>query len=230
MNKPFTSGEGGAVVTNNEALFRKALAIHDVGYGRDGSGNLLVNDQANQFWGVGCRMSEITAAILRVQLRKLPNIVAEMRRVKMRLKSVVRGYPSIKLRRIDDPAGDIGSFLKMRFKSRDLAIAFASTLETECEKINGLYSILMGDWGLHLYSNNSSLVNRKSICGHHSVWERSENSFASAYRYDEGSLPFLDALAIETLVFPTPIGLEEDELAYLQNGFTSACTLVESAA
>jgi len=63
MNKHMTSGEGGMVVTRNEGLYRRAFAIHDLGYPRNDAGRLVMDDPALQLWGIGCRMSELTGAV-----------------------------------------------------------------------------------------------------------------------------------------------------------------------
>ncbi|MFI5184354.1 MAG: DegT/DnrJ/EryC1/StrS family aminotransferase, partial [Vicinamibacteria bacterium] len=43
MNKNRTSGAGGAVVTNDTALYRRAFACHDLGYARDDAGRLILD-------------------------------------------------------------------------------------------------------------------------------------------------------------------------------------------
>ena len=70
MNKNMTSGEGGAIVTNDPALYRQAVACHDLGYARDENGRLILDDPDLLFWGRGYRMDELRAAVLRVQLRE----------------------------------------------------------------------------------------------------------------------------------------------------------------
>ena len=65
-----------------------------------------------RLWGRGYRMDEMRAAVLRVQLRKLPAIhrrhAREASTASARRSSASRG---VRLRRIVDPAGDTGCFL-----------------------------------------------------------------------------------------------------------------------
>jgi dTDP-4-amino-4,6-dideoxygalactose transaminase len=62
--------------------------------------------------GQGRRMSELCAAVANVQLRKLPRIVAGMRRTKRAVVRALRGLAGIGLRRSNGPEGDTGPFLR----------------------------------------------------------------------------------------------------------------------
>ena len=103
MNKNMTAGEGGCVVTNDPRLFKRAFACHDLGYARDESGRLDFDDPALCLWGRGYRLDELRAAVLRVQLRKLPTIVQRMRSSKYRIREALAEFPQVQLRRIVDP-------------------------------------------------------------------------------------------------------------------------------
>jgi 8-amino-3,8-dideoxy-alpha-D-manno-octulosonate transaminase len=228
LNKTCTAGEGGAIVTDDASLFARSVAVHDLGYARDAEGRLVVDDASHQYWGLGCRMSEITAAILRVQLRKLPLLLAEMREVKAQLKAVTSRYQRIRTRPMADPGGDTGGFLKLRFENQEIAQRFQRCL-TEIgsrEQVLALYSFLMSDWGLHIYYQNASLTNKRSICGHHSVWEWEENRFAREHEYGKGTLPRLDAMASESLIYPIPVGLDIAERKILGKVFDETCRVV----
>lgn len=67
-------GQGGMVVTNDEDLYWQAKRFADRGkpFNSDAAGNMFV--------GINYRMTELGAAIGRVQLEKLPEIVARRRR------------------------------------------------------------------------------------------------------------------------------------------------------
>src|SRR5271157_1821991 len=75
MNKNMTSGEGGSVVTNDERLYRRAVACHDTGYARDPSGRAILDDLDLCLWGRGYLLEELRAAVARVQWKKLPRII-----------------------------------------------------------------------------------------------------------------------------------------------------------
>lgn len=225
INKNMTAGEGGAVLTNSEELYKKAIAIHDLGYVKNADGTLEVEDTAMQFWGIGCRMNEITAAILRVQLKKLDTIVASMRSFKNELKAILSEYDGIETRHIADPKGDGGSFLKMIFKDKATSMKFKEGLLANGISVKkyGVYPIHMTEWGLHIYSKIPSLVHKKSICGHHSVWELEENKWAKDYTYSEGTLPVLDDYVQRTVLFCIASKLTEDQKDLIRSAFVNTC-------
>ena len=145
----------------------------------------------------------MVAAVLRVQLRKLPKITGEMRRFKNSLKAILSKYDDVRTRTVADPGGDSGAFLKMTFKDEQTAWAFKDGLIRSGIRVrdNGLYPIHMTEWGFHIYYNNGSLVNKSSICGHHSVWDLKENEFARNVSYAKGTLKHLDDIVERTVIF-----------------------------
>ncbi len=79
LSKTITSGEGGAVVTNDGKLFERALRFHDVGalrspYTEELKGGLLAAFTACNF-----RMNEFTGAVLKGQVQKLDTICSRLR-------------------------------------------------------------------------------------------------------------------------------------------------------
>ena len=67
-------------------------------------------------WGRGYRLDELRAAVLRVQLKKLPTIIGSMRKSKYRIRRALEKYPQLHLRKILDPEGDTGCFLIVTFE------------------------------------------------------------------------------------------------------------------
>ena len=225
LNKNFTAGEGGAIVTDSQDLFNKAFAIHDLGYYRNERGRLDFDNPDGQLWGIGARMNEITAAILREQLRKVPEILSSMRTLKQDLMELLTQTDAIKTRNVKDPAGDGGAFLKMIFNDHSSSIKFlnklqSSTFTTAEDSLNPVH---MKDWGLHIYSNIPSLVHKRSICGHHSVWELSENSWAAERSYSYGRLPVLDSYMDRTVLFCVPSKVSPIERTAIRDAFEQAC-------
>ncbi len=121
VNKNMSSGEAGAVATNDHRLYRRAIACHDCGYARDLSGSLLLEEEESLTWGWGTRMDELRAAVLRVQLRKLDGTIARMRRSKTRIRRFLEGQPGVFLRRLVDPGGDTSCFLITMYKDAESA-------------------------------------------------------------------------------------------------------------
>ncbi len=81
--KGITAGEGGALTTDSPDLARHARKLHTYGIepalSREGAAELPVPsfDEA----GYNYRLSDVAAAIMRVQLRRLPELLAARRRV-----------------------------------------------------------------------------------------------------------------------------------------------------
>jgi len=64
--KVMTSGEGGVIVTNNKKLHDKLQMIRNHG---------MVKGYDSKIFGLNLRLPEISAAIAKVQLKKLPNFI-----------------------------------------------------------------------------------------------------------------------------------------------------------
>jgi len=79
-------------VSNDQKLFRRAFACHDMGYPRDENGRLYFSDPDLCLWGKGCRLDELRASILRVQLTRLPNTIGAMRTSKYRIREALQKY------------------------------------------------------------------------------------------------------------------------------------------
>ena len=165
MNKNMTSGEGGAVVTRHEHLFNRAVACHDTGYARDANGRAMFERRDLCLWGRGYRLDEMRAAMLRVQLRKLPRIIEQMRGSKYRIRQGLEALKEIGLRRIMDPAGDTGCFLLTTFPTAEMAREVNRALRAEgiITFPQGVSNVVMTEWGLHIYYNIPSLVLKTSI-------------------------------------------------------------------
>lgn len=200
MNKHMTSGEGGMVVTNSENLYHRAFAIHDLGYPRNDAGRLVMDDPSLQLWGIGCRMSELTASVARVQLTKLDRITCAMRSAKLTIKRALAGV--LTFREVPDPDGDAGSFLMTVFPSREQSLKFTAALRAEgvVAGKGGMYPIHMDDWGLHIYYNVASLVNKRGISGV-SPWQMAENRASADGSYAKGTCPHLDDRISRTMIF-----------------------------
>jgi dTDP-4-amino-4,6-dideoxygalactose transaminase len=95
-----TSGEGGCIVTNDERLYNRAVACHDTGYARDSSGRAILDNLELCLWGHGYRIDELRASILRVQLKRLPTVIAHMHHSKYRIRKALEKYTELRLRRI----------------------------------------------------------------------------------------------------------------------------------
>lgn len=196
LNKNITAGDGGMVVCQDSTLFRRIVALHDLGYPRNDAGRLDTRDPETQLWGMGARMSELAGAMVLAQLRKLPAITRAMREAKWRIRRELEGTPGLAFRHVPDPDGDSGPFLLMMLPSESLAREFVQALQAEGIKgpDGSLTCVAMRDWGLHWYSNIPSLVHKRSNSRDGFPWTHPANQFAAGYSYGHGTLPHTDDL------------------------------------
>jgi dTDP-4-amino-4,6-dideoxygalactose transaminase len=212
MNKNMTSGEGGCVVTNNHRLYLRAFACHDLGYARDEQGRLNLSDPDLCLWGQGCRLDEIRGAILRAQLAKLPQMLARMHGSKYRIRKALANFPEIQLRKIMDPDGDTSSFLITTYSDPETAKRVSAALRAEgiVTFPQGITNVVMTEWGLHLYYNIASLVNRTSVDRRGFPWDLTENS-GPKLRYAKGTCPVADSLFERSIILAIPSSLTESD-------------------
>jgi dTDP-4-amino-4,6-dideoxygalactose transaminase len=223
MNKNMSSGEGGCVVTNDSRLYQRTVAAHDNGYARDETGRAIYDNLDLCLWGRGCRLDELRGAILRVQLGKLPTITAHMRQSKYRIRRAIEAFQKVQLRRIVDPEGDTGAFLIFTLENAEEARRINQALRAEglVTSSQGVTNVVMTDWGLHIYSNIVSLVNKTSTDGKGFPWTLAENR-NSMLQYAKGTCPVADDLFERSILLAIPSCLTETD----ENDIIHACRKV----
>jgi 8-amino-3,8-dideoxy-alpha-D-manno-octulosonate transaminase len=210
MNKMITAGEGGLLVTDDETLYLRANAAHDLGV--PWAGEMPDDSKGIHLWGAGARMSELAAAVLRAQLTKLDAIAEHSRVSKHRIQDALLDLDGVAWRRVDDPAGECGAFMIAMFEGPDEASGFASRSNGV-----GLPCTYLPDYGLHVYSNILALVKKSSNSPDGFPWTHPKNT-DSEYGYGKGALPETDALLARSVVLPVPSCLsreQEEEFAAL---------------
>jgi 8-amino-3,8-dideoxy-alpha-D-manno-octulosonate transaminase len=214
LNKNMTSGDGGMIVCEDDALFRRIVALHDLGYPRTEAGRLDTTDADTQLWGIGARMSELAGAMALAQMRKLPAITQAMRSAKWRIREALQGTPGLEFRHVPDPSGDTGPALLMMLPDEAKARRFIDALKAEgiVGPQGSLTCITMREWGLHWYSNIPSLVHRRSNSRDGHPWTHPSNAFADAYDYKHGALPHCDALHARGALLAIGSTLSDDDV------------------
>jgi 8-amino-3,8-dideoxy-alpha-D-manno-octulosonate transaminase len=117
--KIITAGEGGAVATNDDELYEKAHRYSD--HGHDHIGNARGAEQ-HPILGFNFRGSELGAAVVLAQLRKLPYIIEKQRAHYSVLKQVLQEFPEITMRLVPDEAGDSAGFLSFFLPNPEKAL------------------------------------------------------------------------------------------------------------
>jgi dTDP-4-amino-4,6-dideoxygalactose transaminase len=225
MNKNMTSGEGGCLVTSDARLYNRAVACHDTGYARGPDGRAMFDDLDLCLWGRGYRLDEMRAAILRVQLKKLPTVIQHMNRSKYRIRHALEKYPGIHLRKIADPQGDTGSFLLTTYPSAETATRINQALRAEgiVTLPQGVNNIVMTQWGLHIYYNIPSLVQKTGVDKKNSPWCLAENK-ESHTEYAKGTCPVADGLFERTILLAIPSNLTERDEQDIIHAFDKVFT------
>jgi 8-amino-3,8-dideoxy-alpha-D-manno-octulosonate transaminase len=183
---------------------------------RDENGRLIMDDPDLLLWGRGYRMDELRAALLRVQLAKLPGTVGAMRRSKQRIRAALATMPEVKLRRLVDPSGDTSCFLLTIFRDGATAAAARDALRAEgiATHPQGVANILLKDFGFHAYYNITSLVQRTSVERGGFPWSHPANTGLGG-SYGRGTCPVADDLFERTLMLPVASCLtqrDEDDI------------------
>ncbi len=142
--KTITSGDGGALITNDTELYTRAFAFHDQGHLPNRAG---VEVGARSILGLNFRVNELTGAVALAQLRKLDDILAVLRQKKQTLKSQLADIPGLRFRTLPDPEGECATLCTVLFENAQKAAHVAKTLDTTTVEHSG--------W--HVYANMEHL-------------------------------------------------------------------------
>jgi len=146
--KIITTGEGGMVTTNDEAVYIKAQSVHD-------SAACWRPDRfapARWPWelsfGYDFRMGEVDAAIGLVQFQRLPSLLERMRSRKARIAAQLEDLVAkgIVPRRQNDPDGDTAICIMFMAPTVELCEKFVKALAAEGVDVMHAYHKDIPDW------------------------------------------------------------------------------------
>jgi dTDP-4-amino-4,6-dideoxygalactose transaminase len=137
------------------------------------------------FIGLDFRLTEIQAAVLLGQLKKLDRILTHLRTNKKRIKELIADLPGLEFREITDPAGECATLLTTLMPTSEIA-----------EKISGeLGGRPMSEAGWHVYNNMENILEQRTItpegCPFTCPYYTDK---APRMTYHKGMLPQTDAL------------------------------------
>ena len=148
--KVVSCGEGGALLTDNRAIYERALIYHDssaVAF----FGDQMQNFTTEGFCGSEYRSNELCAAVMNVQLTRLDGILADLRKNKKymmeALSDVCKFIPS------NDIEGDCGTTLAVQFTCEEDARRFATA--------EGIFGTLPIDTGKHIYKHWTPIMEKR---------------------------------------------------------------------
>jgi 8-amino-3,8-dideoxy-alpha-D-manno-octulosonate transaminase len=180
--KTITAGDGGMVATKDRGLYERAFAIHDQGHLPLRQG---VEMGARTVIGLDCRMVELSAAVLLVQLKRAEEIKAMLRSKKKRFKDGISDLEGIEFRALPDPEGELGSLLTVFLPDEKIARKVGK--ELGCG--------VVADSGWHVYNNMEHVLDQKVVdstgcpfkCPHYT-------EKGGSMKYSKGMLPKTDSL------------------------------------
>ena len=126
--KTVTSGEGGAVLTQNSAVYEFCHQFSD--HGHDHLGNDRGAEQ-HPVIGLNFRISELQAAVGLAQWQKLDDILSRQKKIKSIIKEELHKVPDIRFRKFPDESGDNGSFLSIFLSDENMARKVVTDLKSE---------------------------------------------------------------------------------------------------
>ena len=213
MNKTITGGEGGLIVCDDELLWQRAWMCHDQGYWRTPSSIDSRNDlPIVSMCGFGMHISELTAAMVLAQTEILNKIVCAMQVRQQLLYDGLKKLPNVQFRPGTVSKNDIGNSLVMIWPDRNYCEK--TVIKTRSAGVctsTGFGNLMLSETGLHVYYNNSNLVNKVPTHSSGRPWNDPLNYFASDYSYRKGSLPLTDQILERVqLLYVSPVLTEEE--------------------
>ncbi|BBO89346.1 DegT/DnrJ/EryC1/StrS family aminotransferase [Desulfosarcina ovata] len=139
--KTITCGEGGAVVTDDAAVYAATHAFADHGHDHIGSDR---GAEDHLMVGSNFRISELNAAVGLAQLRKLDWILETQRRNKAAIKTAMQAIDGVTFRALPDPEGDSATFLTFFMPDLDKARQAAAALGTA--GVDGCFHWFDNNW------------------------------------------------------------------------------------
>lgn len=193
--KNITAGEGGGVITNNTTIYENAFIYHDSS-GIAWLGNEMEGFDNKLFVGTEYRVSEITGAMLRVQLKRLDGIVADLRENKKKVMDAIKDT-GLKFAPSNDPEGDCGNIIPMTFDDVETAQAFLKEAGDQMD--------ILSNMGRHIYSNwESIMLKRGAVNPKNDPFLRPENQGLNMNYTPDMCQKTIDLLARTVILFINP--------------------------
>jgi 8-amino-3,8-dideoxy-alpha-D-manno-octulosonate transaminase len=201
LSKTITSGECGAVTTNDPKLFERALRFHDVGMIRSPYAESLGGGLLAAFAACNFRMNEFTGAVLKGQLQKLETICSRLRANARKVRDAIADVPGLKLRKSSDPEGDLGSAVYLDLGTKARRSKFLRAMAAE--------GVPASPPGGSVILPTAPQIERKSTI--HPAWPSFQSPEGKAIRYGSQACPrTIDILSRAAGVIMDPNFSDED--------------------
>jgi len=212
--KTMTTGEGGMIITDDEALWRKMSEYQDHGHdhavnpgGRGGEGR--------SFIGFNYRMMELQGAIGIAQLAKLDDMIVAQKKNKNAMQEAVAQLRGVSFREILDPEGDSATFLAFFLPDGEQAVQVNKILAE-----NGAGAVYFANNTWHYYPKWEHLLGGATLCG--SGWPFKDEDGRRRVLYDPQALSKSAEIMDRLLVYQVPIKLADERLVELSAALKKA--------
>ena len=195
--KTITCGDGGMIVTDDQALYERCFAMHDQGHAPD---RLESKYAPRPFLGMNFRMTELSGAVLLAQVRKLDLITSHLRANKAIVKDILGEVPAIDYRTLTDPDGDLATHLVVVLPSKEIARNVAAEIGSKT----------LSESGWHTYSRMNHLLEKRTVTGKGCPFDCGDPGHSRG-DYQAGMLPRTDALLERSMSIG--IGVRDPHLA-----------------
>jgi dTDP-4-amino-4,6-dideoxygalactose transaminase len=210
--KVVTCGEGGAITTNSELVYDRALIMHDSGLAfRPAAGKVSIPT----FIGSNFRLNNLLGAVLRAQTGQIDGWIEALHVLGRRLAAELTAA-GVPLLRSNDPEGGTG---------HSFGIQFATEEETErcMAALDGKLGYMRPfDTGRHVYSNWDPLLeHRVSYCDGLNPFLHPANQ-QSDMNYTADMLPQTLDILKRTLVFGLHPSMTEEKVVAMAGTIATA--------
>jgi dTDP-4-amino-4,6-dideoxygalactose transaminase len=178
--KVITGGEGGMIITDNEAYYKRFFALHDHGHSPLRRGKEVGE---RPFIGLDFRMTELQGAVLLAQLAKLPYIRQHLHANKRIIKSLLSDLPGLQFRELPDQEGEAATLLTLILPTAEIARQVAQDLDAK----------VLAEAGWHVYNNMEPILEKRLPIERGCPFNCPE-TYDQDVRYEQGMLPQTDDL------------------------------------
>jgi dTDP-4-amino-4,6-dideoxygalactose transaminase len=210
--KILTCGEGGVFFCNDDDAFIRGVNAHDPGSPMWKSG-LTRGSLLAPFTQLGVRGNEVCAAIARVQLTKLDNILGKTRSLKKAFLSHLAKPVHYKLQHVDDPEGDCGISAALIVCDKETTQRMSAMLNDAGMEIGSAYNHGFPD--RHIYSYWDSILTKQGTTALGYPW--ADPSYKGKVEYSKEMCPVTLDLLSRSLRISIHLKLTEQNMIEFAN-------------
>ena len=158
--KTISAGEGGLVYTDDRDIFERACLASDPGLPMWKTADHVEEWHNEPFPRQTYRASEISAAVARVQLGKLDQIITHQKNLKDAFLSELDESRNYIQQFVEDHKGDTGVSASIILHDQEMAIGYAHALQAEGVDVATVYNDGFPD--RHIYSYWDAILEKRS--------------------------------------------------------------------